>query len=104
MKSPRRPPLTLSDAEPTPSVEEIAPTAPPESPPERPMSERRKRKLAEEQARLAAEAEVAARVMVMPDFAESADAPPVAYEAPPTPAPVRATEPAPTGRHAYLIA
>lgn len=104
MKSPRRPPLNLSDAEPVSAAETVTPQAVPE----RPMSERRKRRLAEEQARLAAEAEAAASTAVIPDFAESAEAPPVAWDAPPPPAPqttpVHAVETAPTGRHAYLIA
>lgn len=107
MKSPRRPPLNLSDAEPEAAPEAVSP----EPAPERPMSERRKRKLAEEQARLAAEAEAAAQAEAAPQLApivdpfESPATPPAAYDPPPAPAPLPAlAAPAPTGRHAYLIA
>lgn len=78
--------------------------------PERPMSERRRRRLAEEQRRaeekIQAEAERASAAEVAtPELAVSADAPPVAYEPPSTPAPLQRREsPAPSGRHAYLVA
>lgn len=124
MKSPRhRPPLNLTDPEPEAVAAaelEVAPEAAaqpapePElkSEPERPMSERRKRRLAEERRqaeRRAAEAasrEAAAQApAVTPELAESADAPPVAYEPPPAPALARRqAESAPSGRHAYLLA
>ena len=119
MKSPRRPPLTLSDAEPLAVETDAVPTTPeivPEPKPEpvsveRPMSERRKRKLAEERARVALQAEVEDAadldIAILPDFATSAATPPAAFDAPPPPAPTfapRLAEPAPTGRHAYLIA
>ena len=117
MKSPRqRPALNLTEPDPeSPAVEPFLDTAdlaapgPAEAaPPERPMSERRRRRLADEQRRAEeralAEAERAAAA-VMPEFAVSADAPPVAYEPPPAPAPVRRREaPPPSGRHAYLVA
>ncbi len=116
MKSPRRPPLNLMDADPddrpTPDVlSEGSPEAAVSSPPERPMSERRRRRLAEEQ-RLAAERadraaglKPAAPSLTPPPLAESAAAPPVAYEPPSAPALLRSREaPAPTGRHAYLVA
>lgn len=77
---------------------------------ERPMSERRRRRLADEQRRAEeralAEAERAAPPpAVTPEFATSADAPPIAYEPPPAPVRTRGREnSAPSGRHAYLIA
>ncbi|HYC74823.1 tipN [Brevundimonas sp.] len=121
MKSPRqRPPLNLTDPEPEAAALadfEAAPDAAPDAPepqasPERPMSERRKRRLAEERRQAeerAAEAvrrEAAAQApAVTPELGESADAPPVAYEPPPAPAlRGRQSEPAPSGRHAYLLA
>jgi hypothetical protein len=75
------------------------------------MSERRKRRLAEEQRR--AEERAAAELArqdpwpteAMAELAVSADAPPVAYAAPPLPTRTRRPEPsAPSGRHAYVIA
>lgn len=129
MKPPRqRSPLNLSDpvSEPatesaveTPAVTEDA-AAPAGRSAERPMSERRRRRLAEEQ-RLAAErAEAAARPAPEPEpiadpapveiraLAESAEAPPAAYDPPPAPvsppALRRRETPQPSGRHAYLIA
>ena len=113
MKSPRRPPLNLTDPEPDarpaePATVEAAPEAAEPVTPERPMSERRRRRLAEEQRR--AEAPLEAEPTVEPEisipvFAQSADAPPAPYEAPPPPAPLAAKrEPAPSGRHAYLVA
>ncbi len=126
MKSRQRPPLTLSDPEPAPAVgdtadEAAAETAMPELTlaPERPMSERRRRRLLEQRQR---EAELEAPLPPPPTldqpptpavssaiepapFTESADAPPAAYEAPPVPAPAStqlAVAP-PSGR-TYLIA
>ena len=120
MKSRSRPPLNLTDAEPeaeapegaTSPDAESAPEPEPEPRPERPMSERRRRRLAEEQrqAEERARAEAAAQAQAEtapagPELAQSADAPPVAYETPPAPVPAfRRAEPAPTGRHAYLLA
>jgi hypothetical protein len=131
MKPPRqRSPLNLSDpvSEPatesaveTPAVAEDAP-APAGRSAERPMSERRRRRLAEEQ-RLAAE-RAAAGSEVAPEpapiaapepaafeiraLAESAEAPPAAYDPPPAPASTlalrRRETPQPSGRHAYLVA
>lgn len=76
---------------------------------ERPMSERRRRRLAEEQRRaeeraLAEAAPAAPQAVVAPPFEVSADAPPVAYETPPTPARVQRQDAPPSGRHAYLVA
>jgi hypothetical protein len=77
---------------------------------ERPMSERRRRRLADDQRRAderaLAEAERAApRQAVTPEIGVSADAPPVAFEPPPAPARIQVREnPAPSGRHAYLVA
>lgn len=141
MKSRSRPPLTLTDPEPgpepveteVPAVEtdvepEPEPAAPPETPLERPMSERRRRRLLEQQRAAEAE-EAAASARPEPEaepamaqaeavrpadqatpepivFATSADAPPATYEAPPTPAAQSlAIDPAPkpSGR-TYLIA
>src|SRR5690554_3037917 len=98
MKSPKRPPLNLPDPEPeTPvSDDQGAPkvttgTGSPASSTvaggERPMSERRRRQLAEEQRRAAETADVPgsradAGSVAPTDFAVSADAPPVAYEPP----------------------
>ena len=108
--------MNLTDPETeAPVAEPFLDTA--ELPPEpatndRPMSERRRRRLAEEkrraEERAQAEAEaraVAAPPSVEPELAVSADAPPVAFDPPPTPAPMRGhNQPAPSGRHAYLIA
>ncbi len=93
MKSRHRPPLNLTDPEPvsieteaslTPEAAETPDEATPEAgveplpdAPQRPMSERQRRRLAEQQAlaeERAAEAEKAARALS--PFAESADAPP----------------------------
>ena len=116
MKSPRpRPPLNLTDPEPEAAAAEFE-TAPDRSDneqtgtgrdSERPMSERRRRRLAEErrQAELKAAEEAARAAAPAPELSQSADAPPVAYEPPPAPAlPRRQPEPAPSGRHAYLLA
>lgn len=133
MKPPRqRPPLNLSDPASAPATESPADTASAaeaavEAAParaERPMSERRRRRLAEEQRlaaeRIAADAEAAARPVIepfktpdpapleLPALAESAEAPPAPYQPAPAPAlaPTRrgAETPQPTGRHAYLVA
>ncbi|HBY43998.1 MAG TPA: tipN, partial [Brevundimonas sp.] len=93
MKSRHRPPLNLTDSEPaspetepsvtseaTDALDEATPEAglePLPDAPQRPMSERQRRRLAEQQAlaeERAAEAEKAARALS--PFAESADAPP----------------------------
>jgi hypothetical protein len=112
----QRPPLNLTDPEPEVSAPEDHPflnvqESEPESATvsERPMSERRRRRLAEEQRRAeerAAEAErlAAQPPAAAPEMAVSAEAPPVAYEPPPVSLSVRRREPAPTGRHAYLVA
>ncbi|MDP3800721.1 tipN [Brevundimonas sp.] len=116
MKPPRqRPPLNLTDPETeAPAVESFLdtdhlstpePIAAPMA--ERPMSERRRRRLAEEQRRAEerslAEAERAAPPAAAPELTVSAETPPVAYEPPSLP--VRRREPpAPSGRHAYLLA
>ncbi len=77
---------------------------------DRPMSERRRRRLADEQQRAEerarAEAErTAPTPVVAPEIAVSADAAPVAYEAPALPAPLPGHDgPVPNGRHAYLVA
>lgn len=123
MKSPRqRPPLNLTDPDPEAAASAGPDAAPdagaaPEPEPrvetERPMSERRRRRLAEErrqaEQRAAAEAarlEATAQApSAAPELGESADAPPVAWEAPPPPAMARRqAEPAPSGRNAYLLA
>lgn len=77
---------------------------------ERPMSERRRRRLADEQRRseerALAEAERAAPGRaISPEIGISADAAPVAFEPPPLPTRIQVREKtAPSGRHAYLIA
>ncbi|MBW8303896.1 MAG: tipN, partial [Brevundimonas sp.] len=121
MKSPRqRPPLNLTDPDPEVAAPaevdapEGAAGPEPESRVEtdRPMSERRRRRLAEERRQAEQRAAEAARreeavqtPAVTPELSASADAPPVAYEPPPPPAMTRRqAEPAPSGRHAYLLA
>jgi hypothetical protein len=115
MKPPRqRPPLNLTDPEPEVAPAGSAPEAiqpTPEPVAERPMSERRRRRLAEEQRRAeeraAAEAAraVSAPALAAAELGVPADAPPVAYDPPPVPAPMRRSEvAAPSGRHAYLVA
>jgi len=130
MKSRQRPPLNLSDPDPaspavtssheaTPSVEQADPGG--ETVPERPMSERRRRRLIEQQQRAAdLEAPPRPETPVDPEpvaptpiptpseirpisFSTSADAPPAPYDPPPPPAirPTAAT--APVGGSAYLI-
>ncbi|MDO9079033.1 MAG: tipN [Brevundimonas sp.] len=74
------------------------------------MSERRRRRLADEQRRAEeralAEAERATPTpAVTPEIGVSADATPVAFEPPPVPTRIQLREnPAPSGRHAYLVA
>lgn len=118
MKSPRqRPALNLTDPETEPTVAEPSLDAanPPPDPAvasERPMSERRRRRLADEERRAEERAQAEAeRVLsspsVTPDLAVSADSPPVTYDPPPTPAPVPVRShdrQAASGRHAYMIA
>ena len=78
---------------------------------DRPLSERRRRRIAEEQQRRAderARAELERpdpMPVATPEIAVSADLPPVAFEAPPLPAPLPGRDgPVPSGRHAYLVA
>ena len=112
MKSRQRPPQNLTDPDPdAEALAEIkaAPEAPdepdPESEPERPMSERRRRRLEEERRRAEQQTAEAPPPAVAPELARSADAPPAAYDPPPPPAPIRRpAEPAPSGRHAWLLA
>ena len=134
MKPPRqRPPLNLSDpvsdlaAEPSvvaPESVEDTPEPTPARPAERPMSERRRRRLADEQRQAAERAEAAARpapppapepepepeLIIRPApvemraLAESAEAPPAPYTPSPAPALRRAETAQPSGRHAYLVA
>jgi len=117
MKSPRQRPAT-NMTEPDPAVAIVEPFA--ETPPQpgpgpttaddRPLSERRRRRLLDEQRRAEERAlkEVErdnAEPVASPDLAVSADAPPVAYETVPAPAVIqRRPDPAPSGRHAYLVA
>ncbi|WP_298743483.1 tipN [uncultured Brevundimonas sp.] len=117
MKSRPRPPLNLTDPDPetaAPAGVEAAPDdvdeAAAEPGPEagRPLSERRRRRLAEE--RLQAEQRAAGTAApapppaaaAAPALSPSADAPPAPYE--PRPAPALRPEPAPAGRHSYLLA
>ena len=122
MKSPRqRPPLNLTDTDPDAAAPAGPDTAPDvEAAPEpgthveteRPMSERRRRRLAEERRQAEQKAAEAARLeaaaqapTAAPEMSESADAPPVAYEPPAPPVIARGqAEPAPSGRNAYLLA
>lgn len=120
MKSRPRPPLNLTDPEPaledeasavTPDslADAVAPEAIPQhaAAPPRPMSERQRRRLAEQQAiaeQRAAEAEKAARTLAI--LGESADAPPATVESTPltVPAAPRSKPAKSGGNHAYLIA
>jgi len=90
--------LPMADPDPMPATD-------------RPMSERRRRRIADEQQRRAderARAEVESpdpMPVATPEIVVSADLPPVAYEAPPPPAPLPGRNgPVPSGRHAYLLA
>lgn len=76
---------------------------------ERSMSERRRRRLADEQRRAGelglAEAERAAAQTVVPELAVSAEATPVNYQPPPAPTRQFGREaPSPSGRNAYVVA
>ncbi len=129
MKSRQRPPLNLTDPQPEvdamaeikaaleapadPEPEPEADSEPePEPKAERPMSERRRRRLAEERrqaeqkaAEAAGQGGPIAAPVATPELGQSVDAPPVAYEPPPAPTPLRRPlEAAPSGRHAYLLA
>jgi hypothetical protein len=120
MKSRQRPPLNLTDPDLEPVSAGTEPGPEPgtgiepdsQAAPERPMSERRRRRLAEERRQAEQNAAEAARrdqaaqaPAVTPELSQSADAPPVAYEPPPAPAPPRRqAEAVPSGRHAYLLA
>jgi len=132
MKPPKRTPLNLTDLElPAPDSAratvgraapdtgvEAEPTVDSNAQPQRPMSERRRRRLAEERRLSAeraaeppppAEPEAGSEPPVTPEFAESADAPPVAWDPPSTPAPpassvMASDRPAPVSRSAYVIA
>jgi len=122
MKSRQRPPLVLTDAEQISDVSAPAegdtPTVSPAQA-ERPVSERRRRKQAEEQARMTARVEVTAEPeshatrtgvdtdLVMPRFSESADTPPAAYDPPPPPVPLAVAvsgTTVPSTANTYLIA
>ena len=123
MKSRQRPPLKLTDPETQDGEPIIAPTSESmqesgpqaEDAPERPMSERRRRRLAEEQARAAAEAEAALNPptpdsdlsFTMPAMEASPQSAPAAYDPAPVPAAPaarRGRKAPPPARHAYLIA
>ena len=128
MKPPKRTPLNLSDLElPTPdtrpasddaataSKADSGPAVDSNAQPQRPMSERRRRRLAEEKRLNAERAAQPAPVLeaeptATPELAESADAPPVAWDPPAMPTPpassaVMASDlPAPVSRAAYMIA
>lgn len=112
MKSRQRPPLVLTDPEATPAVEtppvddieipDHAPDRDPPAPPERPISERRRRRLLEQRERAEATAaepahapeaalstpppETTDETAVVTPFAVSADAPPARYQPPEPPA------------------
>ena len=119
MKSPRqRPAMNLTEPEPAalvaePRVESVDDVSAPDRSParfaERPMSERRRRRLADEQRHAGelalAEAGRAASQTVVPELAVSAEATPVTYQPPPAPARQSGREvPAPSGRNAYVVA
>lgn len=118
MKPPRqRPPLDLTDPETDASaavvVLETPAPAEPVVPTDRPMSERRKRRLAEEERKAQERGQTAppsekilsAAAAEPSVMATSVEAPPVAFQGPPVPAAIHRREPpVPTGRHAYLVA
>ena len=119
MKPPRqRPAMNLTEPEPAalvaePRVEPVDDVSAPDRSParfaERPMSERRRRRLADEQRHAGelalAEAGRAASQTVVPELAVSAEATPVTYQPPPAPARQSGREvPAPSGRNAYVVA
>ena len=115
MKPPRqRPAINLTEPDPAPGIAEPVRDADDLSPAarepavERPMSERRRRRLADEQRRAEERAlaeQAAPTPTVTPEIGVSADATPVAFEPPPAPARIQVREnAAPSGRHAYLVA
>ncbi|MDP1913703.1 tipN [Brevundimonas sp.] len=119
MKSPRhRPVLNLTEpesaalgAEPFLETADLSlPESDPVAAVDRPMSERRRRRLADDQRRaeqraLADAGRAAPTQAVMPEVGVSADATPVAYVPPAAPVRIPGREnPAPSGRHAYLVA
>lgn len=115
MKSPRqRPAINLTEPDPVAGVAEPLRDSDDlslgvrEPAVERPMSERRRRRLADEQRRAEERAlaeQAAPAQAVTPEIGVSADATPVAFEPPPPPARIQLREnPAPSGRHAYLVA
>ena len=110
--------MNLTEPEPAalvaePRVEPVDEVSAPDRSParfaERPMSERRRRRLADEQRHAGelalAEAGRAASQTVVPELAVSAEATPVTYQPPPAPARQSGREvPAPSGRDAYVVA
>ncbi len=110
--------MNLTEPEPAalvaePRVEPVDDVSAPDRSParfaERPMSERRRRRLADEQRHAGelalAEAGRAASQTVVPELAVSAEATPVTYQPPPAPARQSGREvPAPSGRNAYVVA
>ena len=110
--------MNLTEPEPAalvaePRVEPVDDVSAPDRSParfaERPMSERRRRRLADEQRHAGelalAEAGRAASQTVVPELAVSAEATPVTYQPPPAPARQSGREvPAPSGRDAYVVA
>ena len=110
--------MNLTEPEPAalvaePRVESVDDVSAPDRSParfaERPMSERRRRRLADEQRHAGelalAEAGRAASQAVVPELAVSAEATPVTYQPPPAPARQSGREvPAPSGRNAYVVA
>jgi hypothetical protein len=107
-----RPPLNLTEPEPQDSVEpagEPIGGGPETSVESAPMSERRRRRLAEEQQRaeqrLAPEPDAWSADIPSITLPTSAEAPPVAYDPLPSPVPVRRRDAkAPSAGNAYLIA
>ena len=115
MKSPRqRPAINLTEPDPVAGVAEPLRDSDDlslgvrEHAVERPMSERRRRRLADEQRRAEERAlaeQAAPAQAVTPEIGVSAEATPVAFEPSPPPARIQLREnPAPSGRHAYLVA
>jgi hypothetical protein len=118
MKSPRqRPAINLTEpdsavvAEPSRDSDDLSlVAAEPSAAVERPMSERRRRRLADEQRRaeeraLAEASRAAPAQAVTPEIGVSADATPVAFEPAPVPSRLQVRDnSAPSGRHAYLVA
>lgn len=113
MKSRQRPPLNLSSLDPIEEHTEVPPAVdvePAFSEDSRPMSERRRRRLAEEQSRRAeAEADHASSPVVAPTLSppvsSAADNSPAPFEAPPVPVAPRTRKTSATSEgRAYLIA